>query len=652
MRRQLALGLLLAGCTDASLSEIPQPLPFRDDKLRVEGRFCTSTPSERIAPLRVMFIVDASVSMSVTDPPDPVTLETGRQRAVRETWQRLHAPGSVGVRTSIIRFSAQAQAETATDDDGDGISDRFFTDDTARLGTATLRLAQTDRTTNYSRALSEAYTQIRTELELADDESLPLSKYVVVFLSDGLPDDDSNDGRDNAQEAIVTGVNEIRELAEIYRVGEFAFHTAYLSSGDGVLVDRDAQDLLSLMAQTGGGNFRSFAGGESLNFLFIDFQQIQRVFTLKRLALINANSVTSQLQVEALTNLIEASPVTEQGGDDGPVSQRDFVDTDGDALPGCGEPLADTDGDGLADAVERSAGSSLLLPDTDGDGLSDLVEWRFRASGLDALNSEDAGCLQAEQCIDGNSDGFCDCVADADSDGICDCVSNEAEQCADSLGNDCVDADADGFCDCLDLDGDGFCDYPDRDGDGITDCEEVLFGTSQAGPDTDADGLPDLLEVRARGNATEADTELDTDFDRVNNGNEISAGNDSRCDDSALRSLRGRRYTVVSEGLLDGRSCSTFDVSNITLVPTLESTTDVYPGNGWNRVLVYAGEVSFDDPNAFASYRVACVMAYYEPDGNLKLPSSGTVSLTETQFVDLQSFDPEVDCLWPSDSQP
>ena len=94
-------------------------------------------------------------------------------------------------------------------------------------------------------------------------------------------------------------------------------------------------------------------------------------------------------------------------------------------------------------------------------------------------------------------------------------------------------------------------------------------------------------------------------------------------------------------------TCYDFDVGNITLVPTLNNGSKGYPGNGWNRILIYAGEVAFDDPKTFAAYRVACVEASYDANGDFKNPPSGKMSLTNDDFVDLRKFDPAVDCKKP-----
>lgn len=676
----------LGACSDAGLEPLPEPTPFRDDKLAITGDFCTVPPESRVFPLRVLFVVDASDSMNVTDPPDPVTLETGRERAVRETWERLLRDQPEGVRIGILRFSAEAQGRTGMDTDGDALPDTYFTADQDLLRAGTKALGVTDRTTNYLAALNEASFEMRAELLTAEQDSLPLSKYVVVFVSDGIPDAETGEERANARENIIETVVELRELAEQFRVGSFELHTAYLSSGNGPAQDQPAQDLLMQMAEAGGGSFRSFPSGESLNFLFVDFTVIRRIFTLKGLSVVNTNAVVDDDQ-SALFAPPEVLGVDDEpqdgfltrffdkaaaGGlpdagvpDAGPFLDRFFtdaeegslppahdgpdprlmVDLDGDGYPACGEPLVDTDTDGLSDLLEQLAGTDPLLDDSDDDGLGDRIEWR--TDGLDPMDPDDARCFIPPPCIDDDGDFYCDCITDLDTDGVCDCEVDPDLACADDFGHDCTDEDMDGYCDCLDLDRDGRCDYDDRDSDGLNDCEEVLFGTSQLGIDSDADGIPDWIEARMESNPTDEDRMDDGDLDHTITGIEVLSNTDPWCDESSLRSRTAYRYLIDDLGLSDGQSCYDFSVRNITLVPTAENPRDVYPGNGWNRVLVYIGEVSFDDPDAYAAYRIACVMAAYEVDGNLKSPPSGRVQLQDEDFHEASTFDPDRHCIWP-----
>ena len=624
--------LLAGGCSRTTLERWPPPREAgRDDKLRISGDLRTLEPGSLVFPLRVLFVVDSSESMRVTDPMDPVTMTTGRERAVRETVDQLFAQGTEGVRVGILRFSAQAQSYTPEDLDGDGLADTYFIADPGRLSVAASQLSVTDRTTNYLNALNEAYFEIRTELERADLESLPLSKYVVIFLSDGLPDVDDTETRGDPFENILDAVAAMRDLADLFHVGEFAFHTGYLSSGEGPVVDQGAQELLQQMAKVGGGTYRSFPNGEEINFLDIDLTVIRRVFTLRQLTAINTSMLIDGRQ--APLRYIDE------------VDENGFVDLDGDGTVSCGEPLIDTDGDGLADIMEIRAGSDPFLADTDDDGLSDRVEWDFRLSGQDPLDPDDSDCFVPDLCTDTDMDGACDCILDSDGDGICDCVADGS--CLDAAGHDCLDADGDLLCDCPDRDGDGYCDWSDEDGDGLRDCEEIFFGTSQVGADSDADGIPDRVEVRFRTSPVKVDDQGDLDWDLTPNATEVLSGNDPLCDDGAMRSFVAYRYQIEELGLEGSTTRYAFDVDNITLVPTRENPDGERPGNGWNRILLFAGEVAFDDPETFATYRVACVEARYDAALDYKEPPSGRMFVEETDFVDVREFDPLVHCIRP-----
>ena len=681
------------GCTDAELVPIPPVPQYRDDKLAVRGQLCTRPPETLIFPLRVLFVIDASVSMEITDPPDPVTGETGRERAVRQVWTDLLEQSPEGTRVGIIRFSAQAQSRTSEDLDGDDLEDTFFTANETLLDAGTQALGVTDRTTNYVNALGEAYYEIRTELLRAEQESLPLSKYVVVFLSDGTPDIESMGSRERRNEQILGGVEALRELADDFRVGEFAFHTAFISSGREAF-DQDAKQLLEQMAETGGGNFRSFPNGEELNFLFVDLSILKRIFTLKTLSAVNLNTTQDRTQIPErppppgqAPDDMGARGTADMGGADmgqenmaqGPAPDPDprpdgrmFVDLNSTEYIECGEPLVDSDGDGLADITELEVGTDPLVPDSDDDGLLDYIEWQLADSGLDPLDPEDSRCYIPSPCVDEDDDGRCDCLLDFDADGQCDCedppvaCTGEADDppdcvdydpvppapCAGDEGQDCIDEDEDGRCDCPDLDEDGRCDYDDRDGDGLSDCEEVFWGSAQNGIDTDADGLPDPSEVRFQTNPAQFDLQEDQDADRTPNGTEVLSNTDPACDDAALRSRTAYRYELRQRDLAGDQTCYDFALSNVTLAPTLQNPgaegAEHWPGGGWNRILLYAGEVAFDDPRAFASYRVACVMARYNPEGNYKNPPSGRFDLTEADFVPSREFDPEEHCIYPN----
>ena len=77
--------------------------------------------------------------------------------------------------------------------------------------------------------------------------------------------------------------------------------------------------------------------------------------------------------------------------------------------------------------------------------------------------------------------------------------------------------------------------------------------------------------------------------------------------------------------------------------PTHEEQSDgASVGNGKNRILFFAGERSFDEPNVFAGWRVACVEGTYDVEGDRKTPLSGRMELTDEDFVSAEEFSPSV----------
>jgi hypothetical protein len=67
---------------------------------------------------------------------------------------------------------------------------------------------------------------------------------------------------------------------------------------------------------------------------------------------------------------------------------------------------------------------------------------------------------------------------------------------------------------------------------------------------------------------------------------------------------------------------------------------------GWNQVLVQFLEAPADRPLDIGELRVACVNARYI-DGDVKLPASGKIALTDANFVSAASFRATRDCVTP-----
>lgn len=583
----LTIGLLTipTACTDASLELLPPgPPPVKDNKLKLHGDVCTLNPESLVFPMRVVFLVDCSESMEVNDPPDPITGETGREKAVRETATDLLTSGG-DVEISVVRFSSEAQPITAEMNE-DNQFETYFTSDLDYILAKLLLLRETDRTTNFTRALSEGYAEMRDELMHAEQESLALSTYQVIMITDGIPDAQGNESAQNSAENILDAVDGIMELGQLFHVGKMKVNTALISSGN-IQVDTLAENLLEDMAEVGDGTFRAFATGSDLNFMHLDLSALRRIFSLKTLVVQNLNA---------------------------------FVDKD--------QILSDSDGDGLADVIEFAIGSSPFTSDSDGDGCSDFIEYQYAGSSLDPIDPDDCQCFIPEYCFDEDEDGLCDngCL-DADLDGFC----------------DCIDVNMDGICDpenYTDSDGDGFFDCEERysgtnkvgsdsDGDGLLDFWEFRFGTApdinDAADDFDWDAVTNGEEVRI---ATDPLFESKSGRSQMAyryNLTESAVIDGRRCYDFNVSNI------TISEVISDNTQPEVFGPAG-----------QGYSGS--NRILVIVGEVPFDDLESYARFRVACVKASYVADGNYKNPPSGRIDITDADFVDLKTFDPSINC--------
>lgn len=429
---------LLAGCSDTALERVPESPPARPDlTVRVDGTLCSRDPVEIRFPVRIAFIVDTSQSMTISDPPDPVTGLTGRQRAVQAVVNSLGVSDEVAY--SILAFSGTTNVLTGIDTDGDGMDDDFgYTSDPEELDRAIRALAIDASTTNYLAALADSYALAFREVLRQPPDEVTRSKFVFVFISDGLPD--SDDAQPVSTDDLLAAVQDIVELEAQLDVGDVVFHTAYVSANATPQVQEAASDLLGQMAEVGEGTFRSYPTGQAIDFLTIDFTSIRRVFALTDLVVSNLNA----------RPLEGATDVDGDGRADG---ERSLV------------PEPDSDGDGLSDAQELLDGfSDPERVDTDGDGFGDALEWRLVQSGGD-FDATDPG------------DGLCPSEVDR------------------------RDLDGDGLRDCEELYFGSNPRFFDSDLDGLPDPVEVAAGTDaasvDANADPDVDGGDNSLEIRS-----------------------------------------------------------------------------------------------------------------------------------------------------------
>lgn len=439
MRRGLALlttGLL--ACTEASLYSIEPEPKMRDDRLTVHGQFCSETPSPEEFPVRILFIVDISQSMNVTDPV-PTPCPTGacftRRASAVEEILNTYPPGN-GVEYGLITFQSSVAIQTR--DAGGSLGGFTASADEVKVRLPALTVAVGE--TNYVGALETAYEMLQQDMIALEATARGRARYVVVFISDGLPAPRTVEH--GMPDEIRDAVEDIAGLRKQQRLAEVALHTVYLAAPDTPdTIQLEAKELLAGMALLGNGTYRSFAATERINLFAIDFTSFIRTFALKQLVAMNLN-----------------------------------------ALPSQGQSLVDTDGDGLTDEEEHLAGTSPGLADTDGDGFSDLVEVRQNEAGLDPLFSGDADCRMDTDRRDDDGDGLLNCeeryfgtnsrLIDSDADGYPDDVEIR-------MGTNPSDADAlaDGDFDGA-LNGTELAGHTDPVHDDVADFSRVAYRTT------------------------------------------------------------------------------------------------------------------------------------------------------------------------------
>jgi hypothetical protein len=601
MKKLCALAVLVGvtSCYSGTVERIPAPPQARaDNKLSVSGNFCTTDPDDLLFPVKILFAIDTSQSMGVTDP------NLTRLDAVLQVIDAtLNTPG---VEIAIEIFGASTAVVTTHCDDyvtRANCVTGFAPPDQALAAAG--QVAQQGGTTDFTLAMQTVVGTLASDMALSDPKALQQSRYVVIFLSDGIPDTDStfnvnelcgnppvdpnseaaewaNTGKPPADPVQVLGdmdllIGEMRDLARQFDVRELSVNTAFTAAADtDTFIKTCGANMMRGMAKAGNGTFRDFSSGEAINFLFVDFTSFKRVFAMKNFTASNIN----------------ARPFSAALG----VGVR--VDSDD---PTLAKGIVDSDGDGLADEVENLIGTDPFLQDTDNDGFSDLLEHSLSQSGFDPLDPTDADCK-------GDNDRF------------------------------------------------------DDDGDGLRNCEEIFFGTNSRLYDSDNDGFGDGIEVLYGSNPGLPDTLLDIDFDGVGNAAEMRAHSRVDRDDVSDLSENAYIYKVRETGIEGSTICYDFNVKNIALATTLgaqklpdapNGTTpaaglgggDMLPSE--NRILFEVTESPFDSPSERGISRVACARARFDADKRLKEPANGEMILPREAFKPADEFNPAVDCVDP-----
>ncbi len=581
-------GLALPACTDAGLEPARKGSGLAyDDELRLQGQVCLTPASDASFPVKVLFVVDTSDSMSVTD------RQMIRADAVTKVMARYRA--QPGVQFGVIAFDSRIERLT------DGFT---ASPDTAAI---TSRLSQHDRLTDYQGALGAVYQMISEDVVKSSPAERARSKYVVVFFSDGTPDPQCSsrttvcgagecpphehcraqvckpdylictvDRRDweeafdpplspdlypeldlgadyNQPSQILRSVDDIIGLQDFYRVGEIRIHTGFLydpaAASDPLAVpfglDRaGGVELMTAMAEHGFGTFTEFSDASKIDFLSISYTSFKEENGLAMVLATNLNVIESGAGRRVDTDR------------DGTADETEMGKTCFGEGPGCTDPA-----------------------DSDGDGYTDTFEERNRSSGFDPLDRQKP---------------------------LTPCSSKS-----------------------------------DLDGDLLRDCEEDFLRTDPRLPDSDGDRLPDGIEFQLgmeAGNRDDAFADPDRDGER--NLDEAKSHTNPNVPLSATYGVVRYLYDVVPVEMPDGRQCFDLDVRHIKLMTTGKGTTSRL---GVNRVLLYFDEAPLDRALDYGRVRIACVDVLYI-DGAVKSPWDGLVSLAEADFIAAETFDARKHC--------
>ncbi len=584
------LAVALVACTDAGLQLTrPEMLTEFDNLLALKGEYCVQPDETVDFPVKVLIAFDQSASLQCTDP-------SGRRGNALDAMIGDLLSNPVA-QVGLIGFASWTRITS-------------FTRDRGAILDAANPAGGGGVATDYQGALATAVRVLEQDMVDAGPAVRARTRYMVVFVSDGVPeprcnagceddlnncaDDEDNDGdgRVDAQDEdcdniadnlehpdnlygicnttreipegdyvefdsvcpaynqpdqIMARVNDIVALGDIYSAGEVTLSTVFLFAPQA-----DAEAVCGPVAAAFG------------------YDQDEARVLLRAMAKAGDGTFTD---VNVSTAADDRFLQFEFRSLESPLSLSSFMPLNQHARLHAQELGPDTDTDGLADALEIEQGTDPKGIDSDlgtGDLYSDLLETRHASSGFDPLDPDQpaVGCTEQS----------------------------------------------------------------DLDGDGLFDCEETILGTDPRHPDSDDDGVLDWIELALGTDPATADAMDDLDLDGTPNGDEIAGGTDPLTPDAdtyrdyrvqtVLRDLGVVDVERWPDGLLQERHCYEYNVQNLQLV-----TTPLVPDRGLNRILLYAQEEPAQLGGALSQVYVACFEVFYSSPTS-KDPEDGVIDIT------------------------
>jgi len=358
-------------------------------RVTLSGHFLTESPDEIQFPVKVLFAIDCSLSMGVTADEQSMGSDPDYLRidAVSQFIDKYNTNENTSF--EIMLWNNDVFARTRTSDGQGG-----FTKDPVELNRV-LDLARNDTMTDYLGTLTTIHTDIERDIlnmQQNSPQNLIRSKYIVIFLSDGMSNVQGGIQDDND---IWKKVDDLNKMVLDHDVASFQLQpfllTGMFNNSEAAQTAKAiAETTLQGMAERGNGTYRTFENAESIDFVNIVDMRLTLEYQIKFILAYNHNTIPNVTHLEI-----------------------------------------DSDGDGLSDTEEMAEGTNLRNWDSDNDGMGDFFEIRESSPGH-AMNPliSDSPCDYPLSGIWGDTDfdGLSDCeefikgtdrfIPDFDRDGI------------------------------------------------------------------------------------------------------------------------------------------------------------------------------------------------------------------------------------------
>ncbi len=629
----LAVAVVLSSCTNAALEKPAAANTTLDNHLTLTGRICTQPPDPSGFPVKVLFVVDQSGSMCISDPPGsqgapglceqlvamgivPPNLTTpARVRALEALltqFQNEITNQGANIQVAIVPFATNVQNPYPANGSNQGFASPF-----GLQGYLGGLQGQLGKGTDYQGALAYAYQAIAGDIAVTaqnNPELLPRTRYVVVWLTDGTP------------YPRCSAIDDLPQYADPDH--------PYLIWADSV------PDYCNVAGAAGNDKINGFVVGTDRNQNYQIFSYVDQLMSLKS----TYNIGDIRLHTVLLFNQAAVQAC-------GPICQDIYgvyPNTPQSQYPAAAHKVAEwlltqvaLRGNGVYQEFLDGNIQSLGLGALDYSSLASRNV--LKSLIVQSLRSEPAVTLRK---------------VDSDGDGLPDDADQAYLYSSSQLSPFQPDSNQDGFSDRFEVlhQAEGFhpgspikdlrgCDptrtatlgcryFTDTDGDGLTQWEEAYLGTHPNLVDSDGDGIPDGIEVRYGLDPLTSNNGKDTDSDGISDLEEIRAGTDPSTPDRSLYDSSAVQYTFVANPQTDNSVCYDYSVSGLELVtpPNSVGTTE-----GYNLFKVWFAEAP---ESAVASdygvWKVACAWAQYAPAlGNatgVRVPAGPDLQVNDANF--------------------